>query len=51
MADITMCDDKECKVKDKCYRYTAKACKYRQSYFIESPRNKGDCSHYWKVDG
>jgi len=34
MVDITKCSDEECPMKETCYRYTAKANEYRQSYFI-----------------
>ena len=54
MADITMCDDKDCQRKDSCYRYTATPSKYRQSYFVESPKRKKmggyDCDYYWRVE-
>ena len=51
MADITMCNDKECDRKDICYRYTAKPNEYRQSYFGESPKQEGldgeYCTYFW----
>jgi hypothetical protein len=43
MADITMCQDKECPKKEQCYRYTAPANPYRQSYFVYSPREGDKC--------
>ena len=53
MADITMCEDKECNKKDTCYRYIAKASS-RQAYFLESPKKVKlggqDCDYYWKVE-
>jgi hypothetical protein len=53
MPDITMCFGGECPVKDKCYRYTAKASDY-QSYFGEPPLEIKDgvakCDHYWGDD-
>lgn len=55
MADITMCNDKECTRKDTCYSYTATPCPYRQAYFVESPKRKKmdgyDCDYYWKTSG
>ena len=55
MADITKCSDEECPMKETCYRYTAKANEYRQSYFTNSPKVKKltgyDCDYYWKVKG
>lgn len=32
MPDITMCANKECPLKDSCYRFTAIPNNYRQSY-------------------
>ena len=52
MADITMCNDKQCPLKDKCYRFTAPANPYRQSYFYnlkETTKDGGTdkCPHFW----
>ena len=50
MADITMCTAVFCPKKENCYRYTAKPCEYRQTYFVKEPVDeKGDCKHYWEV--
>ena len=48
--DITMCSGKNCPLSTTCYRYTAKANEFRQSYFIETPYNKEkqECEHYWE---
>lgn len=40
MADITMCTNKECKLNETCYRFTAKANEYYQSYMCDP---KQDC--------
>jgi hypothetical protein len=37
MSDITCCQDKACKKREKCYRFTAPKSEY-QSYFVESPK-------------
>lgn len=37
MPDITMCEGKECPLKEKCYRFKTKPNEYRQSYFIRIP--------------
>lgn len=51
MADITMCMDMSCSEKLSCYRYTAPANPYRQTYFVKSPRNtEGTCDYYWLVE-
>jgi hypothetical protein len=52
MSDICMCEDKKCPSRTLCYRFTAEKCEYRQSYFAESPRKKGQmcCSSFWNND-
>lgn len=49
MADITKCVNKKCKIKELCYRFTAKD-DYYQSYanFNEGKviKNKKECEHY-----
>ena len=51
MPDITMCEGKDCPLKETCYRYTAKPSEFRQSYFINSPydKEKGECDHHMKI--
>lgn len=49
MADITMCDGKGCELKNTCYRFKAKANKYRQAYFAETPIKNNKCDQYWKI--
>lgn len=45
MSDITMCEGKGCDLKSTCYRYKADPG-YRQSYFIDSPIEDGQCDYY-----
>ena len=51
MADITMCNGKNCSKSATCYRHTATANEYRQSYFMTAPvvikDGKEYCEHYW----
>jgi hypothetical protein len=47
MADITKCNDQECTIKHTCYRFTAPADEYLQSYFAESPRKNDECDWFW----
>jgi hypothetical protein len=51
MSDITKCYGEGCPVKNKCYRYTAVASEYVQSYFAEAPGKREDgkftCEMYW----
>ena len=51
MPDITMCEGKECPIKETCYRHTADPNPYRQSYFMEIPYNlkEGKCDHFMKI--
>lgn len=53
MADITMCRNEDCPIKESCYRYTATASEYRQSYFFGSPSkivdDKFECEYYWET--
>jgi hypothetical protein len=46
MSDITKCHGIGCPIKEKCYRFTAKADEY-QAYFLESPIKDGKCDMFW----
>ena len=50
MTDITKCMNKKCKIKERCYRYTAKDDIW-QSYAEFSKdkviKDKKDCEHFW----
>jgi len=52
-ADICMCSGKDCPVKEKCYRFTAKPSEHKQSYFFQPPGGQKDgkftCEMYWGV--
>ena len=44
-----MCSGTDCPYKSDCYRFTATANPWRQSYFTEVPLDdNGDCKEYWK---
>lgn len=50
MADITMCQNENCKDKETCYRYKAPVSEY-QSYFLidgKFPNDRKECKHYWE---
>ena len=50
MADICKCDGKGCDKREFCYRFTAMASKYRQSWFTDAPIKKdGTCDEYWEI--
>jgi len=52
MSDIAKCTGENCKVKETCYRYTATANEFMQSYFFNPPIIKGEkatCEYYWET--
>jgi hypothetical protein len=49
MGDFTMCNGKNCDLASTCYRYKAEPSMYRQSYFVESPIEDGQCDYYWET--
>jgi len=52
MADITMCNDKECPKQQQCYRAQAPVTPHWQAYFVNSPRDKetNECKEFWDKD-
>ena len=44
--DIAKCKGDGCPVKERCYRFTAKAGVY-QSYFVDVPIKDGKCDVFW----
>ena len=49
MADITKCSGIDCPIKETCYRFTAKASDFRQSWFFETPIKDGVCDMYYEL--
>jgi len=48
MADISMCSGEGCPKKENCYRHTAYANEFMQSYFTEVPlKEDKTCEWYW----
>jgi len=48
MADISKCKGNGCELKNTCYRFTATANEFRQSFFMEEPNTTPtECEHYW----
>jgi len=48
MPDISKCGNEDCPSKMKCFRYTVKPNKYRQSYADFSPKEGDDrCEYFW----
>lgn len=52
MPDISMCDDKKCPFRKKCYRFRAMPNEYHQTYFAGSPRSSEQhCDYFWDITG
>jgi len=49
MPDISMCSNKECKDKEKCYRYMAEPSHW-QSYMRPKAVSKDTCEHFVKIE-
>ena len=49
MADITLCNDKACPDRGDCYRAQAPVNEYRQTYFMNSPRDGTTCTYHWPM--
>jgi hypothetical protein len=51
MSDITKCSGTGCPKKSKCFRFTATASEWGQSYFAEVPydKEKKTCGYFWKI--
>ena len=51
MPDITMCDNTQCELKEKCFRFMAKPNEYRQSYYEDDVRNEdGSCDKFYPMN-
>ena len=49
MPDISMCQNKECKLKEECYRFTAKPSEVMQAYGEFNCKDKdGIDTFFWK---
>ena len=50
MADISKCADSLCPSKETCYRYTAPASMYWQSYgSFNREEDEDNCNMYWET--
>jgi hypothetical protein len=47
MPDISKCENEECPLKEKCYRYTATPSPGLQSYSYFKPDEEGKCDAFW----
>jgi len=46
MADITMCQNRQCPMRELCYRFTANANELYQSYALFKPNSAGVCENF-----
>ena len=46
MADISMCQNKKCKPRNSCHRYTAEANEYGQSYGSFGRKDRKQCKMF-----
>jgi hypothetical protein len=50
MADISKCANKDCKLKELCYRFTAPDNEFYQSYSDFKPNKTGTkCKYFMKI--
>lgn len=54
MPDITMCCNRDCPIRNKCYRYRAVPDEYQSFAFFKrqpiSDTNDEECEYFWRVD-
>ena len=46
---MSMCKNKDCKLKEDCYRFRAIPNQYRQSYANFKPDEEGECDHFVEI--
>lgn len=47
MPDISMCANKDCPLKENCYRFTAKPSEYQSYVEFQIDDESGECSGFW----
>jgi hypothetical protein len=47
MPDISKCENEECPLKEKCYRFTATPSPVLQAYAYFKPDEDGKCEYFW----
>lgn len=47
MPDVTMCENKKCPLRHKCYRFKAIPFEYWQSFANFEPKNDKECDYFW----
>lgn len=49
MADITMCNNDKCPLRQKCFRYMATPSPYWQPYYcMDEEEPVEDCMYFWE---
>jgi hypothetical protein len=47
MVDIAMCNGRDCKKKETCYRYLAFPAEY-QTFLVIPETDTSKCEHFWR---
>jgi uncharacterized OB-fold protein len=52
MPDISMCEGKNCPIKENCYRHRAMPTPMRQAYFTTPPYDHATrtCGMFWQIE-
>lgn len=50
MPDISMCKDRACPSRDKCYRFKAKPDMLQSYGLFGRPEDADRCGYYWPVE-
>lgn len=54
MPDISKCANKDCPIRNICYRYRVKPSEFRQTYADFKPACAGNivqCTAFWSIEG
>ncbi len=49
MPDISMCMNKECKKRKKCYRFMAIPCEYQSYATFKCKKSTINCDHFMEI--
>lgn len=49
MPDISMCESKDCTIKEECYRYKAIPNEFRQDYAEFKQDKDGSCEYFMEI--
>lgn len=48
MTDISKCDNKDCPIRDKCYRFTAKSGEWQTYADFQYDKKLNKCVYFWE---